>query len=205
MLSLISLLLASAPASAASLQTGAARRRQLLESHLNGPVPRPLPVDAARGRPRSTLQPTLRSLQQAIVPTAQSLAAQDVPDLEAAKRPLRMAFYNRLDDTRSKTEQNYIMDTLIPATAAVLRRSMRVRLPGSPPAPLAAATCTESEVQTVNLGLQSGRHPRTLARRVALQVPLYMAATAPRSLSMAWYTCSTFHRHISRCLVAVPK
>lgn len=48
---------------------------------------------------------------------------------DAPLRGLRVAFYNRLDATRTPAEQDYIMNTLMPATATVLSRSIRVRHP----------------------------------------------------------------------------
>jgi hypothetical protein len=43
-------------------------------------------------------------------------------------RPLRIAFYNRLDSSRSAREVEYVMKKLMPATAAMLSRSIRVRM-----------------------------------------------------------------------------
>eukprot|EP00892_Ulva_mutabilis_P009761 jgi/Ulvmu1/7157/UM034_0064.1 len=123
MASLVLLLLASAQASAISLHTSGMRRRQLLEKYHGAPVPQHQTISVP-------LHSRLRSLQEADVTTGQALATQDEP--EQSKRALRMAFYNRLDDSRSESEQSYIMDRLIPATAAILARSMRVRDPTGP-------------------------------------------------------------------------
>lgn len=53
-------------------------------------------------------------------------------DFITAKRPLKLAFFNRLDSSRSATQQAYIMEKLLPATGAMLARSMRVRTPSGP-------------------------------------------------------------------------
>ena len=121
MVPLLCILLVTAQASAAYLYTSGPRRTQLLERYLGAAVP------PARTMPVS-LQSSLRRLHEADVTSTQALAAQDEP--EQPKRALKMAFYNRLDGTRSKSEKDYIMNKLIPATAAILARSMRVcRLP----------------------------------------------------------------------------
>lgn len=48
-------------------------------------------------------------------------------ELVAPKRPLKIAFYDRLDSSRTAAEHSYILDDLMPSAAAVLRRSIRVR------------------------------------------------------------------------------
>lgn len=135
MLPYLLLLLAAANASAYSLQTSGHRRTQLLESYLNGPVPEPQPVVVP-------LSPHRRSLLQANVTSAQSLAAQDSP--VQPKRAFKMAFYNKLDDSRSKSDQDYIMKELIPATAALLARSIRVCPPRT--TPIHCAECADATV-----------------------------------------------------------
>lgn len=50
-------------------------------------------------------------------------------ELVAPKRPLKIAFYDRLDKSRTAEEHEYIMGRLMPAAANVLATSMRVRVP----------------------------------------------------------------------------
>lgn len=47
-------------------------------------------------------------------------------ELVAAKRPFKIAFYDRLDKSRTAAEHEYIMGRLMPAAANVLASSMRV-------------------------------------------------------------------------------
>lgn len=47
--------------------------------------------------------------------------------LVAPKRPLKIAFYDKLDSTRKPSEHKYIMEQLMPAAETILARSMRVR------------------------------------------------------------------------------
>eukprot|EP00892_Ulva_mutabilis_P008327 jgi/Ulvmu1/5867/UM025_0129.1 len=49
--------------------------------------------------------------------------------LVAPKRPLKIAFYDKLDASRTPAEHKYIIDELMPAAAAVLGRSIRIRTP----------------------------------------------------------------------------
>lgn len=58
-------------------------------------------------------------------PGVESIQQQD----DAELRGLRVAFYDRLDETRTELERDYIMNKLMPATATMLSRSLRVREP----------------------------------------------------------------------------
>ena len=53
-------------------------------------------------------------------------------ELVSTKQPLKIAFYDRLDSSRSAQERTYMMDKLMPATGTLLARSMRVRTPSGP-------------------------------------------------------------------------
>lgn len=57
--------------------------------------------------------------------SVENVQDQDLPSL----RGLKVAFYEDLDPSRTPAERAYIMEKLMPATATVLSRSMRVRQP----------------------------------------------------------------------------
>ena len=94
------------------------RRRRLLEQQTGG-----------RKGPMAQVQTQLA--HQLAGPTGTSPpAVENVQDQDApALRGLRLAFYDDLDPSRSEAERDYVMNKLMPATGAVLARSMRVSQP----------------------------------------------------------------------------
>lgn len=127
------LLLALCLASIASIAQGSEfsitseGRRRLLEAHTGAPLPGTLKrVDTGLssrltgGTPGGT-----PGTGTGTGTPLESIQGQDQPQL----RGLRVAFYDRLDETRTLAERDYIMNKLMPATATVLSRSMRVRQP----------------------------------------------------------------------------
>jgi hypothetical protein len=108
-------LLATAQEHKGSLRTEA--RRRLLEAHTGEYTPAKLQlVDTAF---------LSSQLAQSTGTPAQNGQSSNVPKL----RGLRVAFYDRIDSSRTQAERDYIMNILMPATATVLARSMRVRNP----------------------------------------------------------------------------
>lgn len=92
-------------------------RRRLLEAHA-GPQQGPL----------TQVQTSLtHQLAGTTVPSppVENVQDQDDPGL----RGLRLAFYDDLDPSRTDEERDYVMNKLMPATGAVLARSMRVSQP----------------------------------------------------------------------------
>jgi hypothetical protein len=57
---------------------------------------------------------------------ANLLHAQDTTFV-GEKRALKIAYFDRMDSTRSAEEKEYVLQRLMPATASVLSRSIRVR------------------------------------------------------------------------------
>jgi hypothetical protein len=60
------------------------------------------------------------------LPSGSKAGAAPISATAPRKRSFKMAFYDRLDSSRTQAEKDYIMNKLMPATASILGRSLRV-------------------------------------------------------------------------------
>lgn len=106
------------------------------------------------------------------------------------KRPLQIAFYDRLDATRLGSQKAYIMEELLPATGVILARSMRLRTPSGP---LLLAGIPDEEGQAIPVPSQGTLLHLALTDAIALRFVLWLARGAIASAGHACAAASSCH------------